>query len=156
MERDTSTPKQIEILERRDKVAYLLAMNLTEVQIAKQLGVSRETIVGDVHWLKANSLGWLDDQARQGFIFKCKLAMEALEDTNRQLNKMIQDTSDEHGNVKNPQLRMRLLRQRDENLALQIQLLGEGPTLMSLNKIVSDHTSGKRNVDLNNLQDKIE
>jgi len=45
---------QIRQLERRIKVLELLRQGLTETKIAETLGVSRETIVRDVRWLRKN------------------------------------------------------------------------------------------------------
>lgn len=45
---------QIRQLERRLKVLELLREGKTEIEIAKQVGFSRETIVRDVRWLREN------------------------------------------------------------------------------------------------------
>jgi len=47
--------------ERRDKVSFYLMRNMPQTEIAKKLGVSRQTIVRDVFSLKKASQNWLDD-----------------------------------------------------------------------------------------------
>jgi hypothetical protein len=127
--------------ERRENVSYLLIQGFTEVEIAKKLGVSRETIVRDVRCLKSLANPWIDDLAKNGFPFEYRLTMDKLKENERGYRKMLQK----------PDLtvteELRIRKALDDNICQQFQLLGEGPTLQSLNKIVRAHDNIKRELN---------
>src|SRR3989442_959917 len=89
-EMDEKTQDQ-EIRERREEVSYLLIQGFTEVDIAKKLGRSRETIVRDVRHIKSQANPWIDDLAKEGFPFEYKLAMDKLRENERGYRKMLEN-----------------------------------------------------------------
>jgi len=116
-----------EIEERREKVSQLLLQGFTEVLVAKELGVSRETIVRDVRVLKEEALPWFDDLAGIGFAHEAKLALDKLRQCERWLHELRDQakTSDE---------KLKAIRALEENIICQSQYLANGPTVHSLNK----------------------
>ena len=134
--------------ERREKVSMMLSHGYTQIQIAQKLGVNRRTIVRDKAFLIEDAQKWINDLARDGFVFETKITLDMLKDTTRQLNEMLDqdDLSREE--------RRKLLKQRDENIALQLQLIAEGPLIHSMRKYLpySQNSmiinSGTKNVPL--------
>ena len=120
------------IKERREKVNFLLMKGGTELAIAKQLGVSERTVQRDVAFLKEMSAVWLSDLTKDGAIFECKMALDKLKDTERQLNALLQDKNLPRED------KMKLLKQRDENVTLQAQFVLEGPTLHAIRRGMSE------------------
>jgi len=114
--------------ERREKISLMLSHGYTQVQIAQKLGVNRRTILRDKIFLKEEAQKWLNGLARDGFVFETKMTLDMLKDTKRQLNEMLDqdDLSREE--------RRKLLKQRDENIVLQLQIIGEGPLIHSMRK----------------------
>ena len=116
------------IQERREKVNFMLMKGATEVAIAKQLNVSEKTIQRDVGFLKEQAGLWINDLAKDGAVYECKMVLEKLKDSERELNIMLQKD-------KLPmETRQKLLKQRDENVTLQAQFVLEGPTLFAMKK----------------------
>lgn len=131
------------IAERQFQVNLLLMEALTERAIAKTLGVSRETVVRDVSFLKEESNKWLTEEAKNGFIYHCKLALEKLQrieldlrtqrrEKEAQLNFGKQE-GDQKVLMETTEL-INLNRAIEECIAYQIQLREQGPTLVALRK----------------------
>ena len=59
-----------EILERRQKVLALMAKHLTESEIAQSLGISQSTVSRDAQYLRTQSRTFLDDLAKDLFVFE--------------------------------------------------------------------------------------
>lgn len=128
-----------EMQERREKVSHLILQGYTEVGIAEELGVSRETIVRDVKYLKSTATPWFKGLAVDGFAFEYMVAHDKLKENERGYRKMLErETLSVSEEIK-------IRKAIDENIAQQLNLLAEGPTLESLNKIVRDH-----GINLNN------
>lgn len=123
----------LSVTERRERVAYYLVQGLTEIEIANKIGTSRRTIVRDVYFIKQAAQKWVNSLAMGEFVFQVKLAMDKLIDTELQLRHLLSmaNTIEE---------KLKILKAIQDNVALRIQLLGEGPTLLSLNKIVKGHS----------------
>jgi len=115
-------------IERREKVSMMLSHGYTQIQIAQRLGVNRRTIVRDKTFLKEAAQKWINDLAKDGFVFETKMALDMLKDTKRQLNEMLDqdDITREE--------RCKLLKQRDYNIHLQLTLLAQGPVVASIRK----------------------
>jgi len=114
--------------ERREKVSLMLSQGYTEVQIGQKLGVKRRTIVQDEAFLKEEAQKWINDLARDGFVFETKMTLDMLKDTKKQLTEMLDqdDLSIDE--------RRKLLKQRDYNIHMQLTLLEQGPVVASIRK----------------------
>lgn len=146
------------IAERRYEVNILLTEAITERSIAKTLKVSRETIVRDVAYLKTEANKWLTEEAKNGFIFHCKLALEKLQKIELDLRAQRRNREaelnfgkkegDQKTLMKTDEL-IDLNRALEECIAYQIQLREQGPTLVALRKAlefgqfqISQNTNG--------------
>lgn len=134
---------EAKISERQYQVNLLLGEAITERAIAKTMGVSRETIVRDVHELKQQANKWLTEEAKTGFIFQCKLALDKLlrieldlrtqrREKEAQLN-FGKKKGDQKTLMKTDEL-IDLNRAIEECIAYQIQLREQGPTLVALRR----------------------
>lgn len=119
---------------RREKVAHYLTQGYNETEIAKFMKVSRQTIVRDVAELKKESRPWLDDLAKNGFIFEYRLGFEKLKETASRLESLYHE-------AKTSKEKLAILKQKDENTVLYLKLLSESPTIHSLRKAVSGNIS---------------
>ena len=122
------------MLERRNNVNKLLLKGATQDEIAKKLNVSIATIERDVHSLKEISGVWLDELAKKGMVHEWKTNLDKLRDTERNLNLILQDPNLPRDD------RLRVLKQRDDNIALQTQFLMDGPALHAIKKHMGDLT----------------
>lgn len=114
---------------RREKVSYYLIRNMNETKIAKTLGVSRQTIVRDVSFLKKLSQSWLDGLVRDGFIFEYKLALDRKKENGYLLRKMLDETKDVSE-------RVTIIKARNENDKLYLEMLSETPTINAFRKAI--------------------
>ena len=108
-------------------MSYNLRKGMSETKIAETLGVSRQTVVRDVKFLKNNSQDWLDGLARDGFIFEYKLVLDNLKEFDYELAKLYSETSDER-------LKLDILKTRADHKKVFLELLGETPTVYALRK----------------------
>ena len=114
--------------ERREKVSMMLSQGCPQIQIARQLGVNRRTIVRDKVFLIGEAQRWMNDLARDGFNFETKMALDLLKDTQKQLNEMLLDPS------LSREEKRKLLKQRDDNIAQQLQIIVNGPLIASIKR----------------------
>lgn len=114
--------------ERREKVAECLRKGMIEAEIAKQLGVSRQTIVRDTSALKKNAKPWLDGLAKEGFIFEYKMALDKIRDREKYLQKLLDNETD-------TKTKVHLIKALNDCTKLYISLLSDAPTIHSLRKI---------------------
>jgi DNA-binding transcriptional regulator LsrR (DeoR family) len=120
------------IKKRREEVSSCLVRRMRQTDISKKLGVSRQTIVRDVAFLK-ESHNWLDGIVKEGFIFEFQLALDRIKDVGTQLEEL-----DKTGNVME---KIVILREIQNNTKLYLELLGETATVHKLRKVM-----GKTNV----------
>ena len=113
-------------LERREKVSMMLSQGYPQIQIAKQLGVHRRTIVRDKAFLIEEAQRWMNDLAKDGFNFETKMSLDLLKDTQKQLNEMLLDPT------LSREEKRKLLKQRDDNIAQQLQIIVNGPLIASI------------------------
>ncbi len=118
------------IQKRREKVSYLLIKGKSEVEIAEELNVHRNTIVRDVAYLKELSQSWLDGLAKNGFTFEYKLALDKIREHEREFQRLYDNTHDES-------LKVQILKLLDENTKLYLELIGESPTVHAYRKALS-------------------
>jgi len=130
----TPKNKSEEIRERREKVASRIKFE-TEAEIAKALGVSRETIARDVAFLKKAAQHWLDDLAANGFIFEYKNSLDELKENRTQLQNLYKNSKDDFE-------KRLLLKDMDANIVSYIKLLSEAPAVLAFRK----KTGGAANV----------
>ena len=124
--------KKKEVDVRRDKVNRLLLKGATQLEISKQLQISISTVERDVKSIKEMASQWLDDLAKKGIVHEWKIGLEKLRDTERNLNTILQDPALPRDD------RLRVLKQRDENIALQTQFLVDGPALHAIKSHMND------------------
>ena len=124
--------KKNAVNERRDKVNRLLLKGSTQKEMANQLKISLATVERDVKAIKEMSNLWLDDLAQKGIVHEWKISLDKLKDTERNLNLILQETNLDRDD------KLRILKQRDENIALQTQFLMDGPVIHSIKSHMSD------------------
>src|SRR5437870_300163 len=92
---ETPVPKSCreQIRKRREMVSFLI-LDKTETEIGVELGVSRETIVRDVAFLKKSMHFWIEDLAKYGFAFEYKLTLDRLHNYRAKLEKLYDKTTD--------------------------------------------------------------
>lgn len=126
--------KNSAIQTRREHVSYFLVKGKSETEIAKELGMHRNTIVKDVSYLKEFSQNWLGGLAKNGFLFEYKLALDKVRDHERELQGLYNASNDES-------LKVQILKSLDENTKLYLELLGESPTIHAFRKATSKEES---------------
>lgn len=119
--------KKATIKQRREKVAIFLIKTKTEKEIALKFGVSRQTIVRDVAYLKKESQKWLDDLAKEGFVYEFKLTLDKIRDHERELYGLYTKSD-------NISQKTQILKALNENAKLYLELLGETPTVHAYKK----------------------
>ena len=119
--------KKATIMQRREKVAIFLTKTKTENEIALKLGDSRQTIVRDVAYLKKESQKWLDDLAKEGFVYEFKLTLDKIRDHERELHRLYTESDD-------ISQKTQILKALNENAKLYLELLGETPTVHAYKK----------------------
>lgn len=117
-----------EIRERGERIANLIRYK-KETQIAEILRCSRATVVRHVRVLKKQNQEWLDDLAKEGFIFEYRNTLEKIKERGARLEEMYQKTND-------PLLKLDILREQDRNDKLYLEMLGETPTIHAYRKAV--------------------
>ena len=118
------------IQKRREQISFLLVKGKSEAEMANGLNVHRNTIVRDVSYLKKASQNWLDGLAKNGFIFEYKLALDKIRDHEKELQRLYENSNDEH-------VKVQILKTLDENTKLYLELIGESPTIHAYRKALS-------------------
>lgn len=121
-------------MARREKVSTLLLKGMSETKIAQELGVSRQTVVRDVSFLKQQSQSWLDGLACGGFVFQYKLSLDKIKDHGIMFEKLLEKTDDMWQKIT-------ILKELDRNTKLYIEMLGEAPTIQAFKKAVNIENS---------------
>jgi hypothetical protein len=118
------------IKARTDKVSHHLVRGKSESEIAKILKTRRNTIVRDVNYLKRSAQDWLDELAKDGFIFEYWLALEKIKDYERRLQDLFTESEDVGEKIQIMQI-------LHENCKVQLELLGETPTVYAYKRAIS-------------------
>ena len=121
--------KNSAIQERRQRVSYFLVKGKNESEIAKEIGVHRNTIVRDVSYLKKHAQNWLDGIAKEGFIYEYKLSLDKIRDHERELQKLYSQTEETSHKIQ-------ILKALDDNAKLYLELLGETPTIHAYKRAI--------------------
>jgi len=119
---------KISVELRREKVAEYLLKGMTEIEIAQQLDVSRQTIIRDVSVHKKEAKPWLDGLAKEGFIFEYKMALDKIRDRENFLQKLLDNETD-------TKMKAHLVKTLNDCTKLYISLLSDAPTIHSLRKL---------------------
>jgi|GEM_PF-3232805 len=123
-----------EIRERREKVASLMKFK-TGSEIAKDLDCSLVTVARDVAFLKKSARYWLDDLARDGFIYEYKISLDELKENRAELKSLYKNSTE-------PFEKRMLLKDIEANILSYIKLLSEAPTVLAFKR----KTGGVTNV----------
>jgi transcriptional regulator with XRE-family HTH domain len=118
-----------EILERRQKVLALMAKHLTESEIAQSLGISQATVSRDEQYLRYQSKTFLDDLAKDLFVFEYQQCLEGLDQVGREGWLMFHDQ-----NIA-PKVRITVLAILKDCYESKFRMLSEGPTVVSVKKL---------------------
>jgi len=117
---------QKEILARRVKISSALAKSVTSPkQIAQTLEIEEDTVKNDLRWMQKASRKWLVGWALDGYIFATKNTIDQLEDIETELQKMRQDE-------RNPETKLKIIRELRETINTRWVIQGEGPTRMAM------------------------
>lgn len=109
------TEKQ-KLQERREKVCHLLVKGCKQLDIADQLGVSRETITRDVRFLKVQAITWFKTVRTADFIFEYTMLLEKLKDFEFDMRQMIKNSNDNSEKIK-------FIKPLQDNIELQLKML---------------------------------
>lgn len=115
------------VQKRREEVSRLLLKNMSEIKIAEILGVSRQTIIRDVSFMKKSSVSWSDGLAKDGFIFECKHTLDKIRNVGRRYEELYDITDDVWQKIS-------ILREIDANNKLYLEMLSEYPTITAYKK----------------------
>jgi len=140
------TEKDEEIQERRRQVVFYRTKELTNGQILDQLNqkkadedkISMSTLEKDIQAIREMSRAWLDDLAADGIVDEWHLGIQRLKDTARELNVMLNMRKDSDNPkskyVYDGEIRIRILKLRDDNVLAQRQYLLDGPAVHLMKK----------------------
>lgn len=102
--------------ERREKVSHLLVKGCKQLDMADQLGVSRETIARDVRFLKEQAMTWFKTVSTADYIFEYKILLDKLKDFEFDMRQMIKNSSDNSEKIK-------IIKPLQDNIELQLKML---------------------------------
>jgi len=118
---------------RKAQVQELLLRGYTQAKIALELNVCDRTIRRDIQKLKERSRFWLENLAREEFIFEYQQTLAGLKQDMSRLNEMYEDESVQ----KNIPLQLKILKQISETRSKYGELLHKGPMIMSIGKLLN-------------------
>lgn|SRR5574341_414862 len=118
-----------EILGRRQKVLALMAKHLTESEIAQSLGISQSTVSRDEQCLRNQSKTFLDDLAKELFVFEYQKCLEGMDQVLREAWLLFHDQNTP------PKIRLGALVLLKDCYQSKFTMLGEGPTVISVRRL---------------------
>lgn len=127
--------------KRLRKVSYLLLKGYNESEIAKQLQVSRRTVVRDVLQLKQDADKWLDDLVAQGYIFEVKQSLDFFRTLRTELFEMLE-------NSQNVNEKLKIMKGLGEIFGTYFSITSAAPKLTHFRKAARLSLSSKNNEDL--------
>jgi len=122
-------PINPEVQERRQKVLALMAKHLTESEIAQSLGTTQSTVSRDVQYLRNQSKTFLDDLAKELFVFQYQQCLEGLDQVSREAWLLFHDENNP------PKIRLGALMLLKDCYQSKFVMLGEGPTVISVKRL---------------------
>ena len=90
-------------------------------------------IKNDIKWLRNQSVPWLDSLVQIGFIYECKVAVEKLQDIEKELQDIRYNIKDDPNVLK----RVTVLNAIQHNINLQIETQANGPLLVRVRKLTN-------------------
>jgi len=131
-----------ELAVRRNRVLFCKIKGLGPTEIVRQFAekgevISLSTIEKDLQFLKEESKTWIDNLAKGGgIIHEWHLGLEKLKDTEKEYNRMLnmkkppKDENDtDPGLAYDGEIRLHVLKLRDDNVLAQRQYLLDGPAV---------------------------
>ena len=138
-----SSPKELDIYLRQQKVWDLMLQGFTQEEIAEKLDVSTKTISRDANEIKKDSIRWMDTLPRGQIQMYHRSNFETIERVIKELWKLFESTKDE-------KLKVKILKTIADNRKTHASLL-ERSDLMhlgnTLHEIISPTTGGIHLVD---------
>ncbi len=128
--------------ERRYQVARLVARGAVHSkEIANSLMPEGQKpsdqfitrIKNDIKWLRNQSVPWLDALMQIGFVYECKVAVEKLQDIEKELQDIRYNIKEDPNVLK----RVTVLNAIQHNINLQIETQANGPLLVKVRKLTN-------------------
>jgi arginine repressor len=135
------TKCRYKVEQRRMKISSLLAQSRTEVEIARELGVTQATVSRDVKVLKELSQQFVFDLAKSDLAYYYKQCIDGIEEVRRKAWDMFKAKNDD--DTINSEM-MNELVPRDKLLALKVirecneakySLFQQGPSIMNVKSL---------------------
>ncbi len=114
---------------RREKISFLLSMGYQEESIAKDLGVSRRTIVRDVKYLKDSYRKWGLDKLKNDLMFETRLGLDVMKNMRIRLYDLLEEAS-------TFKEKMEAIRELSKNNVAYMNFIFNGPILTQVEEIV--------------------
>lgn len=114
---------------RREKVAHFLIKGYPEIEIAKMVNVSRETVVRDVRVIKMQARGWYANLVTVEYLYEYKMIFDKLKDYEYELQQMKNEAKDVKDKIK-------ITKALQDNIFLQLKL-ADYPTAKHLLEIMT-------------------
>jgi Trp operon repressor len=129
----TTTNHNFEIEERRRRVASFVARgNMTQTEMAQQLGVDQSTISDDIKALKEMSQRFIFDLAKSDLAYYYKQAIDGIEEAKAQAWDIYSKAEEEDLSVKDKLAALRLT--IDANVE-KFKLINDGPAVLAMKSL---------------------
>ena len=124
---------------RREMIRNLLIRGYSQEKIAEKLNVSPRTIRRDVRKIREGSKYWLENLAKGEFVDNYRETLDGLKLELMALNEML----GEEQVKKDPNLRLKIIKQITETRSHYCQMLIKGPMVWSINFALKDRSPEK-------------
>jgi transcriptional regulator with XRE-family HTH domain len=131
----TTSNHTFEIEERRRRVASFVARgNMTQTEMAQQLGVDQSTISDDIKALKKMSQRFIYDLAKSDLAYYYKQSIDGIEEAKSEAWKIYSqyDSNDYFNSIKLKLLALKIIIQANES---KFKLLAAGPSVMAIRQL---------------------
>lgn len=135
------TQKQI---VRREKISFMLTMGYKEEDIAKELKVSRRTIVRDVKYLRDSYKKWGMDKLKNDLMFEARLGLDLFKNMRLRLFDLLEEAT----TIKE---KLNIIQEIQSNCVGYLNNLYTGPVIRQVEDIVSARIP--RDIDSDNTGD---
>lgn len=117
----------------------LVIRGYSQEKIAEKLNVSPRTVRRDVRKIREGSKYWLENLAKDEFVSIYHETLDGLKQSLMELNEMF----GEEQVRKDPNLRLKIIKQMTEIRSDYCQMLHKGPMVWSINFALKDHSPEK-------------
>ena len=124
---------------RREMIRDLLIRGYSQEKIAEKLNVSPRTVRRDVRKIREGSKYWLENLAKGEFVDNYRETLDGLKLDLMELNEML----GEEDMKKDPNLRLKIIKQITEIRGNYCQMLIKGPMVWSINYTLKDRSYEK-------------